>query len=459
MSLPNPINALVEGLRPKHINGIRNFIERFIRGAEPAYSIKTAQLILTALQNGQIPYADAQSLLQAIAANATGTKKFLGQTNSGVPQWDALTASDMAAMLSATNIWSAEQNFTGGIKDNGTLLSNKYAQLSGNNSMSGDNTFSGSNRFSGKHSAGNTDRWSGTFSKTAGDAILRVSNLPYGGTGAYGAIIEVSVLHSVNTSYSTPYAAVARFLYTQAASTINVYMLDQVSKYFSISAKYNTSGVVEFFLNTDAAGLVSARVFSSVNSVTFAIPASTTCSTAATQYDSALAQASFAASFAAKKFTEDGTDLANKYNPLTKICCVKKSDNQTLTNTADTVLTWDQEEIDTDSMHDTSTNNSRITIPTTGYYRVTVSTYLTAAPTAVNNALQLKVRLGGSTVVMSTFTESMITGNNYFTLQAQKILSLSANDYLEAVIYHTTGTGTCINAGSASTFFQVERIK
>ncbi len=51
-------------------------------------------------------------------------------------------------------------------------------------------------------------------------------------------------------------------------------------------------------------------------------------------------------------------------------CKVTKSADQTITNSTSTIITWDNEDYDTDSMHDNITNNSRITIKTPGKYSV-----------------------------------------------------------------------------------------
>jgi len=53
-------------------------------------------------------------------------------------------------------------------------------------------------------------------------------------------------------------------------------------------------------------------------------------------------------------------------------CKVTKSADQTTSNNTDTIVTWDQEDYDTDGMHDNATNNSRITIITAGKYSATV---------------------------------------------------------------------------------------
>jgi len=51
-------------------------------------------------------------------------------------------------------------------------------------------------------------------------------------------------------------------------------------------------------------------------------------------------------------------------------CKVTKSAAQTITNSVSTIITWDEEDYDTDNMHDNVTNNSRITIKEPGKYSV-----------------------------------------------------------------------------------------
>ena len=51
-------------------------------------------------------------------------------------------------------------------------------------------------------------------------------------------------------------------------------------------------------------------------------------------------------------------------------CKVTKSADQSIPNNTSTIITWNQEDYDTDGMHDNVTNNSRITIKTAGKYSV-----------------------------------------------------------------------------------------
>jgi hypothetical protein len=51
-------------------------------------------------------------------------------------------------------------------------------------------------------------------------------------------------------------------------------------------------------------------------------------------------------------------------------CCVTKSADQSISTATWTKITFDQEEYDVGSMHDNSTNNTRITIKEAGQYRI-----------------------------------------------------------------------------------------
>jgi hypothetical protein len=72
---------------------------------------------------------------------------------------------------------------------------------------------------------------------------------------------------------------------------------------------------------------------------------------------------------------------------------VYKSTTQTISSTL-TAVTFDLENYDTNSYHDNTTNNTRLTVPSTGYYEIKGS-----APTATNTAFRAQLRVDGSTVI------------------------------------------------------------
>ena len=129
------------------------------------------------------------------------------------------------------------------------------------------------------------------------------------------------------------------------------------------------------------------------------------------------------------------------------------SANISIPNTTHTTLTWNSENYDTDSYHSTSTNTSRITVPTTGYYRVTSQCILPAA----GDATIMRILKNGTDVQVTymdgdanTYALGFITGSFY----------LSANDYLEVSVWQNTGTSKDVFGGTNGyyTNFQVERL-
>lgn len=65
------------------------------------------------------------------------------------------------------------------------------------------------------------------------------------------------------------------------------------------------------------------------------------------------------------------TQLNSKQSTLASTVRVTKSAIQTINNDVTTVISWDVEGYDTANYHSNVTNNSRLTAPQTGYYRIT----------------------------------------------------------------------------------------
>jgi hypothetical protein len=74
----------------------------------------------------------------------------------------------------------------------------------------------------------------------------------------------------------------------------------------------------------------------------------------------------------------------------------KAADQATADYTTGTAIAWDAEAYDTDSIHDTVTNNSRLTVPT-GVTQVKLSCGLAISSLTADMYVQLQLRKGGST--------------------------------------------------------------
>jgi hypothetical protein len=104
---------------------------------------------------------------------------------------------------------------------------------------------------------------------------------------------------------------------------------------------------------------------------------------------------------------------------------VKKSTAQSTGAGGVTTITFDQENYDTNSYHDNVTNNSRLTVPTTGYYRFTINTGMANYPVGVNEFVQIRLYKNGSQV-QASLTQYIAS----FDAQA------TAGDYFEFLYYN-----------------------
>lgn len=122
---------------------------------------------------------------------------------------------------------------------------------------------------------------------------------------------------------------------------------------------------------------------------------------------------------------------------LTNSVRVKNSTTQSLTDSTLTALTFDTEDFDNGAMHSTSSNTSRLTAPSTGYYISTCSVGFAANSTGTR---QVFIRKNGSTLLGSTETVAGADGGTT-RITTATIINLSATDYLECIAYQTSGTG------------------
>lgn len=101
----------------------------------------------------------------------------------------------------------------------------------------------------------------------------------------------------------------------------------------------------------------------------------------------------------------------------------------------------DGEDYDRDGIHDTSTNNARMTFTTAGRYRVTAR--LTFEPNATGfRALEVRLNSGGSQTGGTFMTEATATGttaSKNTTLEQNWSRYFNAGDYIEMFAYQNSG--------------------
>lgn len=117
-------------------------------------------------------------------------------------------------------------------------------------------------------------------------------------------------------------------------------------------------------------------------------------------------------------------------------CYIYKSGSQSINSSTATAVTFDSESFDTDNLHSTTTNTSRITIPSgkAGKYQVN-ATILFANNTS--GLRRIELWLNGSIYQQDSMAVSSNDGRAFMTIAS--ILNLSAGDYLEIYVFQNTG--------------------
>jgi hypothetical protein len=143
-----------------------------------------------------------------------------------------------------------------------------------------------------------------------------------------------------------------------------------------------------------------------------------------------------------KLVTDSTTSTGLKYVGLVGVG-LTKSASQSISNGTYTAVSWDGEGWDTDTFHDNSTNNSRVTIPTgkNGKYLVTVNINYAASGV-------------GSIRLVNIYKNGVGTGDQNFATNPtfnsgavlSKVFDLVATDYIQAFVYQDSGGALNVNA-------------
>jgi hypothetical protein len=138
---------------------------------------------------------------------------------------------------------------------------------------------------------------------------------------------------------------------------------------------------------------------------------------------------------------------------------VDSSATQSIPATTITACTLNAEEFDTNAFHDNVTNNSRLTIPITGYYRLTGGVFF-PPDTASDPQFSAWFRIGGSTNVRGGSLQSTVVGTpDLPSLQGtiSAVVALTAAQYVELMVYswHAVTIGSA-SAGESQTTFTAE---
>jgi hypothetical protein len=129
--------------------------------------------------------------------------------------------------------------------------------------------------------------------------------------------------------------------------------------------------------------------------------------------------------------------------------------NQSIANNAETTLGFNAEQFDTDVIHDTATNNDRLTCKTAGKYLVYFTLEFAANATGQRYAY---IRKNGTSAM--AYDINVSAGATLpTTLGHSRVLDLAVNDYVTIVVYQNSGAALNVSsAGNYSPIFGMVRV-
>lgn len=135
---------------------------------------------------------------------------------------------------------------------------------------------------------------------------------------------------------------------------------------------------------------------------------------------------------------------------------VYHSANQSINNSATTTLAFNSERFDTDTMHDTVTDNSRLTCRTAGVYLITVSVEWAAS--AGGTIRLISLLLNGTTNLGFNGLPALGAGTTV-NHAVTAIYQLAVNDYVEVQVFQDSGGALNVSAsGNYSPDFSMVKV-
>jgi len=133
---------------------------------------------------------------------------------------------------------------------------------------------------------------------------------------------------------------------------------------------------------------------------------------------------------------------------------VYKSADQTISNATATAITFDSEFFDTNALHSTSTNTSRLTVPTGKGGKYLVCGTVAYAPNATGTR-GIWVYKNGSLISYATILQTVSVASNGCFVPFSIVTELSAADYIEIFAYQSSGGNLAVTGTSIQTSVQM----
>jgi len=118
----------------------------------------------------------------------------------------------------------------------------------------------------------------------------------------------------------------------------------------------------------------------------------------------------------------------------------RRTTDQTITTGTPTVIAFDTQDYDTDGIWEGVTNPSRLTCQTTGVYLITGGGYWAGATGGGQRSVY--IYLNGATQVAGMILTPSANGQG---LNATALLSLTAGDYVQLLVYHDRGSNLAVS--------------
>lgn len=119
--------------------------------------------------------------------------------------------------------------------------------------------------------------------------------------------------------------------------------------------------------------------------------------------------------------------------------------DQSISHNTLTALAFNSERFDTDTIHDTATNNSRLTCKTAGKYNIIGQVTFASSTTGLRS---INIKLNGATII--AFIEASADNSGADRLQVTTLYDLAVNDYVELVAFQASGEALNVRFSSAS---------
>jgi hypothetical protein len=147
------------------------------------------------------------------------------------------------------------------------------------------------------------------------------------------------------------------------------------------------------------------------------------------------------------------TDLVDNISFLANppACKATRTSTQAIVTATATAIQFNAADAyDTASMHDTVTNNTRVTMATAGLY--VIVGYTEWELNATGTYRQARLRVNGTTAIaIQTHSAGTLSANTAYETSLSTIYKAAANDYVELVVQHDRGAN--LNAWNANALY------